>query len=462
MLHSWKFLSVELGQSIGHDTAYQQVMITTVIGCLRSNVNSNLPGNIFQGLNMSRAELAFSLLQRLVEAKSSENDLKNVLSVAWDALRDHEGDVGLALFGTNADYYRILLKILSLSLQSYTLVTSSQSKEKVDSELEVADRSQKFLASTIATQVAVEIFGVVVARGFRSLTSLLHDNPSQLLPADFTLLIAISRAVLHMPGIGTHIAQLLSQFADHQTVLCASALLSWSDQIPTHRDPVYAELSISFLLSLSEIPPLAEALAVEGILTHLSSTNLVGQLRQKTGMGPFDTPTRLYSIWYRGILPLVLNLLTAVGAPIAPEIACTVNSFPAQLSRASNTFGSKPVSSHDPTAGSITLSMALEALNLAMILKILESFREAGPSVGVDADQIVDLLWDQSQVKDDIEHWMQRRAALRTRILPTNENEKAWARLPPLSTTIEAENRLEEKVLEQMKAILTLLGDSDQ
>jgi nuclear pore complex protein Nup188 len=421
-----------------------------------------MPENIFQGLNMSRAELAFSLLQRLIEVKSSEDELKNVLSVAWDALRNHESDVGLALSGINADCYRILLKILSLSLQSYTLVTSSQSRERVDSELEVANRTQKFLASTVATQVAVEIFGVVVARGFRSLTTLLHDDPSQLMPADFALLIAISRAVLHMPGIGTHIAQLLSQFADHQTVFCASALLSWSDQIPTHRDPMYAELSISFLLSLSEMPPLAEALAVEGLLTHLSSTNVISCLRQKIGMGPFDNPTRLYSIWYRGILPLALNLLTAVGAPIAPEIACTVNSFPAQLSRASTTFGSKPISSHDPTAGSITLSMALEALNLAMILKILESFRQAGPSVGVDADQIVDLLWDQSQVKDDIEHWMQRRAALRTRILPTNEKEKTWARLPPRSTTSEAENRLEEKLLEEMKAVLSLLGESDQ
>ena len=437
-------------------------MISTVIACLRSNVSSKLPENIFQGLALSRAELAFSLLQRLYEVKSNQYELKDVLSAAWDTLRDYERDVGLALSGANADYYRILLKILSLSLQSYLLVSSSPSRRRHGFEEEGENGSQNYSASAAATQTAVEIFGVVVAQGFRSLTTLLHDDPTRSSPADFALIIAISRAILHMPSIGNHIAQLLSQFSDSQTTHHASALLSWSDQITTHHDPVYAELSIFFLLSLSDMPSLAECLAVEGLLTQLSSTNLISCIRQKTGVGPFDNPSRLYSIWYRGVLPLLLNLLTAIGAPIASEIACTLNSFPAQLSRASNTFGSKPISSKDPTAGSITLSMAIEAQNLAMIRKILGSFREAGPSAGVDADHIVELTWDQTQVKDDIEHWMQRRAALRSRIVPTNEKEKTWAWLPPLSTTNDAENRLEEKVLEEMEAILRLLDDNDQ
>ena len=437
-------------------------MISTVIACLRSNVSNKLPENIFQGLALARGELAFSLLQRLFEVKSTQYELENVLSAAWDALRDFEREVGLALAGANADYYRILLKILSLSLQSYLLVSSSPSRSRHGPEPEHVNGSPKIPAAAVATQTAVEIFGVVVAQGFRSLTTLLHDDPTRLSPADFALIIAISRAVLHMPGIANHIARLLSHFSDNQTTVYACALLSWSDQITTQHDPVYAELSISFLLSLSDMPSLAECLAVEGLLTHLSSTNLISFLRQKTGIGPFDNPSRLYSIWYRGVLPLLLNLLTAIGAPIAPEIACTLNSFPGQLSRASNTFGSKPISTKDPTAGSITLSMAIEIQNLAMIRKILESFREAGPSAGVDADQIVELTWDQTQVKDDIEHWMQRRTALRSRIMPTNEKEKTWAWLPPLSTASDAENRLEEKVIEEMKAILDLLNDNDQ
>lgn len=437
-------------------------MISTVIACLRSNISSKLPENIFQGLALSRGELAFSLLQRLYEVKSTQHELENVLSAAWDTLRDYESDVGLALSGTNAGYYRILLKILSLSLQSYLVASSSTNRRRHGSEDHGVVESPKFSASAAAAQAGVEIFGVIVMQGFRSLTTLLHDEPTRSLPADFALIIAMSRAVLHMPGIGNHIAQLLSQFSDSQTTLYASALLSWSDQITTHHDPVYAELSISFLLSLSDVPSLAECLAVEGLLTQLSSTNLISFLRQKIGVGPFDNPSRLYNIWYRGILPLLLNLLTAIGAPIASEIACTLNGFQAQLSRASNTFSIKPISSKYPTAGSFTLSMAIEAQNLALIRKILGSFREAGPSAGVDADQIVELAWDHTQVKDDIQHWRQRQASLRSRIVPTNEKEKTWAWLPPLSTANDAETRLEERMLEEMEAILKLLNDNDQ
>lgn len=455
-------MSVELSWSLGSDVAYQRVMIATVIACLQSNVIQRIPETVFQDLAMSRGELAFSLLQRLYEVKSTEDELMRILLVAWDAVRDNETDLGLALSGPHAGYCRILLKILTLSLQSYIFVSSSPSRGRSSSEIENANRSQTSPTFTAATQVAVEIFGVVVTQGFRSLTTLLHDDPTRLLPDDLALIISISRAILHMPDMGKHITQLLSYFSDHQTARYASALLSWSDQISTDHDPVYAELSISFLLSLSNMPALAESLAVEGLLTFLSSTNLVNYLRQKVGIGPFDNPTRLYSIWYRGLLPLLLNLLTAVGAPIASEIACTVNSFPAQLSRASNTFAIKPLSSNDPKAGSITLSMALEIQSLAMILKILDSFREAGPSAGVDTAQIVKLTWDQAQVKDDLEHWMQRRASIRSRIVPTNEKEEAWMRQPPLSTTSEVENRLEEKVLEEMKVILNLLNDNDQ
>ena len=334
LLQAWKFLSVELSQPLASDAAYQQVMISTAIACLRSNISSKLPENIFQGLALSRGELAFSILQRLYEVKSTHYELEDVLSAVWDTLRDYEKDVGLALSGANADYYRILLKILSLSLQSCLVVSSSTNRKMNASEVQGVNESPNYSASIAATQAGVEIFGVVVTQGFRSLTTLLHDEPTRSSPADFALIIAISRAVLHMPGIGNHVAQLLSQFSDSQTTLYASALLSWSDQITTHHDPVYAELSISFLLSLSDVPSLAECLAVEGLLTQLSSTNVIGFLRQKAGVGPFDNPPRLYSIWYRGLLPLLLNLLTAIGAPIASEIACTINCFPSHLSLA--------------------------------------------------------------------------------------------------------------------------------
>lgn len=452
LLRSWKFLVVELSRVLGTDAKFQSLMVLTVINCLRSNASSSSPEAIFEQLAMSRAELAFTLLQDLVEFKSSNSELKKILSTAWDTFRAHGTDVGLALAGESAEYYRILLKILCLALQAYA----------PDSESNDANKQSDTSVSLSTIHLVLEILDVVVAQGFRSLTAILHDDSTRILPADFFLIVALLRTGLRIPDIEKHSTQLVSQFSDNQTARCASALLSWADQIATDHDPVYGELSISFLLELSRIPALAESLAVEGILTQVSAANLIRYLRQDKGVGPFDSPSRLYSIWARGILPFLLNLLHAVGAPMAAEIAASLNSFPAQLARASNTFLAKSKLSADPTAGAITLSMVSEAQTLAVITTILDTFREAGASAGVIATQIEEPTWDKVQVKGDIENLLQRRTILRDRTFPSNEKEEAWVRQPPLSSATGAENRLEEKIVRELDTILSILGGGEQ
>lgn len=105
--------------------------------------------------------------------------------------------------------------------------------------------------------------------------------------------------------------------------------------------------------------------------------------------------------------------------------------------------------------------MVSEAYSLALISFILDRFREAGASAGVDAQAIQDLKWDRVQVKEDIEELLGRRAALRTRIVATNEKEVEWSRQKPVDPTSGAENRLEEKLVSEMKAAVTCLGGED-
>lgn len=443
---------VELSRVLGTDAQFQNLMIRTIVNCLRSNASSSSPEAIFEQLAMSRVELAFTLLQDLVELKSSKSELRNILSLAWDTFRAHETDVGLALAGESAAYYRILLKILCLALQAH--VPDSESNEANTQTITSVPMSN--------TQLILEILEVVVAKGFRSLTAILHDDSNRILPTDFFLIVALLRTSLRIPDIEKHSAQLVSHFSDNQTARCASALLSWADQIATDHDPIYGELSISFLLELSSVPALAESLAVEGILTQISCTNLIMFLRQDKGVGPFDSPSRLYSIWARGILPLLLNLLHAVGAPMAAEIAASLNSFPGQLARASNTFLVKSVTSTDPTAGAITLSMVSEAQTLAAITTVLDTFRDAGPSAGVIATDIEEPTWDKGEVKGGIEHLLQRRTTLRDRTVPSNEKEEAWVRQPPVSSAGGAENRLEEKMVRELNTILSILSGGEQ
>ncbi|KAI4261899.1 MAG: hypothetical protein L6R42_002911 [Xanthoria sp. 1 TBL-2021] len=466
LFHSWKLLAVELSKSLGTDSDYQKSMADVTMDCLRANTKTTLPQAIFERLAQSRADLAFTLLQSLIEEQSTRAEVKSVLFTAWDALRAHGTDLAIALDGDQAPYCRTLLKILCLSLQAHT--SSRTVPSSVERGVTQPEYTQKRPTdANLSLTTVLKILKLVVANGFRSLTTLLHDSPGRIFPDDFALLAAILRNSLRIPGLERHTTALLSTFADAQTSRYASTLLSWSDQLATNRDPIYGEMSVNFLLEMSSMPALAEALAVEGILNHMSDTNLIKLLRISRGMGPFDQPVRLYNIWVRGILPLLLNLLHAVGASVAAEISAALNQFPGQLERASATFayyGKVPATNEsDPSsAGYISLSMISEAQTLAVISRMLDTYRDAGPSAGVVSSEIMEIMWDRLRVKEDVQTWLQTRSVLRERIVPMGEREQAWAKMRPGENgSSRSVNKLEEKVVEDLEQLMTLLGGKD-
>jgi nuclear pore complex protein Nup188 len=213
---------------------------------------------------------------------------------------------------------------------------------------------------------------------------------------------------------------------------------------------------------MSTLPLLTEHLAVEGVLMKLSTCRLTNILRQPKGFGPFDPVPRLYTIWTGGFLPLCLNLLYNV-VRAAPEVSAFLNQFEGQLNRASECFSTPhaTVATPSPTAQWISLSMASEAYSLALISFILTRFREAGASAGLDGQSIQDLKWDKGQAKEDIEELLGRRPALRARIVATNEKEVEWSRQKPTDAGSGAENRLEEKIVNELRAAVACLGGEE-
>ena len=444
-------MSIQLSSALATDVDFQKSLTRVAEDCLLSNQGNTLPEAIFERLSQSRADLAFALLQRTVATIRHSEEAKGVLKIAWDTLRGHAPDVGIALTGTRGDYTRTLMKILYLSLQAHTEDPATRGLDATTNRREGTKKG--YPLSTV-----LEILGTVVAHGFRSLTTLLHDDSSLVLAADYALINSILRSSLRVPGIERHTEQLVTQFSDDNTARYASTLLSWSDQLAVDNDPIFGELTMTFLVELSSVPALAEAIAVAGILTQISTAKIMDYFRRSGGIGQFDEPTTVYGIWYRGVLPLVLNLLSAIGAPIAAEVSAFLAQFRGQLARASTAFDIKPSSlPHMPGASYLTLSNASEAQSLALITKILDMFREAGPSAGIVASDVMELEWDRVQVKEDLDNWLQRRKAL---IVATNEKEEAWARQSAVDKG-SAESRLEEKIVEEMRATLALLGNGE-
>ena len=440
---------IELSEGLATDAGFQKSMITVIYNCLRANIDPAPSEAIFDTLALSRATLAFVLLQRLTDIAPESSGAKDLLEASWATLQRHVTDLGIALASNDGEYVRTVLRIMLLSLHAHLPVHEPGHSENAKDKQKI----QK------ATTIALEVLGLVVARGFRSLINQLHEDPSQVLSGDFALLIAIMRTALQVPGVTDHAEKLLTYFADERTSQYVGTLLSWSDQLMTDGDPIYGELSVSFLMELSVVPALAESIVVSGTFAQVSTTTLFSCFRKPGGSGPFEHPPRLYRIWSRGFLPLTVNILSAIGAPIVSEIATTLNQFSPQLALASGNFDIKPTPlPTNATTGIVTSSMAAEAHSLALISTVVNKFREAGSSAGIIPSEVPELAWDAASVREDIESRMQRRNNLRESIVPTNEREEAWLQQKAVRTTNGSENRLEEKIVEELVATLALFG----
>lgn len=443
LLNSWKFLATEHCADFMPDYAIQKSMAGTVQNCLEANTRNPAPEAIFKHIQQVRVDFAQTLLQRLVEIGSRGNEVYVLLEVAWTALRDRHKTYEEALVSDDIDYYRSLLNVLFLALQFH-----------LDDPLRLQPNQQARISRD--WELGVEISRVIVAQGFKSLTTYLHEAPEKCTPKDFAIIIAILQSCLRVRDAELNFEHVAYQIAENDVVRHATTLFSWADQLAIAGDPVYGELSVSLLVKLSALPNLAEHLAVEAVLMKLSSCRLTNILRQPKGFGPFDPVPRLYTIWSAGFLPLCLNLLYNV-VRATPEVSAFLNQFEGQLTRASESF------SIGTTASSqwISLSMASEAYSLALMSFIIHRFREAGASAALDASSIQELQWDQSQVKGDIEDLLGRRAFLRGRIVATNEKEVEWSRQKPVSQESGAENRLEEKVVRELQAAVACLGGDE-
>jgi nuclear pore complex protein Nup188 len=460
LFQGWKLLALELSQVVAKDERILKVLIGVIQQCMVANTQSNLPEALFGQLMIQRADLAFALMRKLAQAQMRTPEARRLLAPVWDAIRTSTPDFENVFSGDAVHYYRSLLRILYLALQFHLIDDTDQSEDASfrSSFRGTMPTSHTKYTEPISTQL-LEILSDTVAKGFRSLATQLHAEPSSVSPSDFALLTALLQRIIAIPEMAKWQTQAALLFQSSSTIRYATSLFSWADRLTISQngidDPIYGELSVLFLLSLSSIQALAETMAVEGILSQLNTANIMNYYRRANGMGPFDSPARMYSIWTKGILPLCLNLLLSVGPPIAAEISSFLNQFPEQLSRSTLSINSSPSSRSSATK--ITLSVASEIHSLSLIAAILENVRKQGPKLGIQANDVALLDWDKENVKEDVESWLSRKGALRERVVAVDEKE-----LGMLSKRMgqgdDALSELEERVLGELEDAGRCLG----
>lgn len=444
LFHAWEFLLVELSTCLPKDAAVTQQMLQVSQQCLNANQSIPGPESIFLKLVDGRASLALVLIQRAVKSSVSVKSVDRLLATLVGTMNGVEDPFG----PESIVYYRTLLKALFVTLRAY-----HASEDKLGPDAEGAE-SQDAMAVTVI-QIVLNILDRVVGRGFRALVSLIHDNEASVLPEDLALLTAILQACLSIPTMDQSQTQVLNIMAEHQVTHAATSLYSWADRLSDQGDPIYGELSILFLLELSALPLVAEQMACDGVLSNILSANLT-KFMLKSNISPFfdsAVAQRCYGIWAKGILPLMLNMLTSLGATVAPEVAYFLNQFPHLLEASVDRFEA-PGASRTQSLKSphyLTLLSISEVHSLALLTRVLEALRVT------NSRDIPAVEWDAAGLLENIDFWLSTKKLLKERLMPLGQRESDWrgmkARQPP------SDSLLEEKAVCQLDAVRDVLGE---
>lgn len=420
LLASWKTLATTLAECADTDSELQLVLVATARNALEANSNTKLDMPYAAELLQTRADLAFVLISRLVGVKSSIDQVRELLPLAWHLVKTSPVDYDVASAPHDLKYYTTLLQILYLSLQSHSYLDPKPLAPGLNT-------GGKVILSPATGSILVEIVSHTIARGFRALCGNLHTSTDLAQAGDFVLLSALLRAILSVRGVRQIHAQIADILAGSSLVRGGLSLFSWSDQLAErseHGDPVYGTIAINMLVSLSSVTQIAELMATDGVLSQLSTANISNYFRKDGGKGPFDEPPRLFAIWSDGFLPLCLNLFNAVGSGIAADVSLFLNSFPAQLARAETALVNAKPSTRNPRAGAVTLGLVSESRNLLLISSILRSAKAMGSAEGIPGSaEVQDLDMQVHVLKEDVEALTKSERSLRDRVVPGSERE---------------------------------------
>ncbi|KEF51322.1 uncharacterized protein A1O9_12672 [Exophiala aquamarina CBS 119918] len=439
LLRSLHHFCVEHCKLFVREREDQVTLAHIVRHCLQANARVFSPEPFFETLLQTRADLSLSLLRQLLSADAKGSSLSSLLEPAWIALRAQNRSYDEAIVHDDLVYWRSMLSILVMIVQYHDTRTPKPTK--------LPQTSASMVVLDPANVVFLEMATTIVAEGFKTVVSTLQEQQLGTPGAeaegsnhvgirDVLLLLTLFQAILRLPLLAQFSAELSERLISSGVISSCLLLYSWSHLL---RDPEssdqadYADLSIQFLVSLSSLPLVAEELAVEGVLSRVSTSKTTESLqRARGGVSHIDQRPRcglLYRIWAGGLLPLCLNLLHAVGGVIAAEISGFLNQFPNQLVRASTSFMTGTQARREGT-DVLTFLKANESSTLALISHILSSYRDAGASVAVDPSALSPLSgYDEHRkaIIEDLNSNLALEPLERERLtIATNDRELEW------------------------------------
>ncbi|KAI0512583.1 nucleoporin subcomplex protein binding to Pom34-domain-containing protein [Xylaria bambusicola] len=453
LYHAWEFLLLELSTCLPDNDTLKKQSIQVAQQCLEANQEIQSHDQVFERLAESRVNLALILVQRIVNSSPSAGDVAQLLNSIWGIVSSYQEPYA----SQNISIYRTLLRLLYVTLR-----TMVRSYGQTDFNASVRDSQGNSISPAIVSQTVLGILDGVVCKGFRTVVAFIHDSSTGVSTSDVIIINAILQACLCIPGMEQSQTQILNILTAHDAVQAAVSLYSWADKLAEQGDPIYGELALLFLLELSTLPLVAEQLACDGLLDQITSANLATYLR-RPNVSPFADSVglqRCYSIWAKGIVPLLLNLLSALGATIAPEVAYVLNQFPSLMQSSIDRFEAPSDSQRRGRLDMafITPLSVSEIHSLALVTQVLGGLR-AG-----NARDIPAVEWDSATLLENVDWWIDHRKVLRERLVSLGPRE-AERKTRPASDADQrrgSESQLEANVVEQLEFVRIVLNDGPE
>jgi len=178
----------------------------------------------------------------------------------------------------------------------------------------------------------LDIFEAVVAKGSASLfnraRACLDEDGADMI----RLVTAIGQEIVDLSGNDSSSLELCNKLMDHNSIEAAIRLYGTGHQALLDDQPIFAELALQFMVTLSSAPRIPEQLAVAGMLAAVMESPISSILQSTDIRAPQNLI--LHRIWTRGVLPIIFCLLQSLGLRILHDAVAFLRLYEHQIQSA--------------------------------------------------------------------------------------------------------------------------------
>jgi nuclear pore complex protein Nup188 len=297
------------------------------------------------------------------------------------------------------------------------------------------DRSQERPSGLL-----LDVFEAVVAKGSTNLFNRARASPDEEGADMIRLVIAIGQEIVELSGNDPISSELCNKLMDHSSIEAAVRLYGTGHQALLDDQPIFAELALQFMVTLSSAPRIPEQLAVAGMLAYIMESPISSILQSTDIRAPQNLI--LHRIWTRGVLPIIFCLLQSLGSRILHDAVAFLRLYEHQIQSAFTEWARPKF---------ITTALVDETLLLLVLFEVTDSF------LRLEQDRFV--FKGKEDLLENVNNLLAHPRFLARLVHPTNLEEE---RLIEQRKEGEFRNGLVAKIAGDLEEIRGLIGVVEQ